>query len=148
MKLNKPTDPLPPAYIKLMDLLSLENIIMPKQDFALAEDCAEAKKHYEIEFSKHPGNVETTSTNLNLRLGYKASCLCGQQEVFTANFHYFVVFSHSNEQGIRALLEDEDVRKILTGIQGDKLIWPYLRRSLLQVLVDAGLPPMVLPALK
>jgi len=135
----------PKEFDSLMQSLSLINIIIPKMDFNLVEGCKIPVKTYHLRIGRSAGNIRVTENQVCIDVGFEAKGLHQKKEIFTCHYHFFVIYSHDNRASIEEYLGNEEIKKILLGIQTDKLVWSYLRRALMQTVVDAGLPPIVLP---
>lgn len=129
----------------LMQNLKLINIIIPKMDFHLGSGCELPVKTYQMHFGRSAGNVRITENQVCVDVGFEAKGLKQKKEIFTCHYHFLVIYSHEDKASVEKYLENEEVKKLLLGIQTDKLVWSYLRRALLQTIVDAGLPPIILP---
>ncbi len=137
-----------PVFSSLMQKLTLVTIVMPKMDFALAGGCTLPQTSYEAKINRSPVRLQNNDNQVCIEVGFQVQGISKETEIFQGHFHFLIIFSHENKDEVTALLENEEVRNVLTGSQTDKLVWSYLRRALLQVVVDAGLPPIVLPLYK
>jgi preprotein translocase subunit SecB len=129
----------------LMQTLKLINIIIPKMDFSLGKGCDLPIKTYQMHVGRSAGNVRVTEKQLCVGVGFEAKGFKQKKDIFTCHYHFLVIYSHEDKASVEKYLENEEVKKLLLGAQTDKLVWSYLRRALLQTIVDAGLPPITLP---
>jgi preprotein translocase subunit SecB len=135
-------------YSDLMGKISLENIITTRMDFSLAGKFDPAQKKYDAKVDRSPVDLKITEKNLFINVAYRIRGISGEDEIFQSHFVFMIIFKHKDKDEISVLTENEKIKKILTTSQTDKLVWSYLRRSLLQVVTDAGLPPIILPLYK
>jgi len=135
-------------YSELIQRLTLVNIIIPKMDFALSDGLTLPQMNYKAKISRSQVELGVEGDQLKVKVGFQIQGINQGKEIFNSHFHFLIVFKHDNKDELEKLIEHEEIRKTLTGSQTDKLVWSYLRRSLLQAVVDAGLPPIVLPLYK
>jgi len=121
---------------------------MPKFDFKLAEGCVIPQPNYEARINRTTGKFILDDDKLSLALRFRIRGLNQETEIFQGNFDFLIIFGHQSKDEISAMLEIEEIKKTFLGNQADKLVWSYFRRVVLQAVVDAGLPPIVLPLYK
>lgn len=144
MKENKSIDTTP-EYLDLIKKISLTSIIVPRIDFALKDGCPLKQVRYEAKINRSPARIHFGSDHLNVEVGFQIHGIHETNEIFQGRFHFLVTFSFEDKAEVENLLEIEEIHKIFTGNQIDKLVWSYLRKTLMQTVVDAGLPPLILP---
>jgi preprotein translocase subunit SecB len=141
MSVNMNTDKL----LELMKFLSLERIIVPRIDFCLEQGCKLPIAKYNSNISRSNSEVNITENLVTVSFGFEVRGKNEEQPVFVGHFHYHIVYKHNNMQLILSLLEDEKVKELFLITQSDKLVWSYFRKTLQDLVVDAGLAPLVLP---
>ncbi len=134
-----------PEYSDLLKKLSLTRIIVPKLDFALKDGCPLKQVRYEAKINRSPAQIHFGNDHLNVEVGFQIYGIHKNNEIFQGRFHFLVTFSFEDKAEVENLMEIEEIRKTFTGSQIDKLVWSYLRKTLMQTVVDAGLPPLILP---
>ncbi len=144
MKENKSIDTTP-EYLDLIKKISLTSIIVPRIDFALKDGYPLKQVGYEAKINRSPARIHFGNDHLNVEVGFQIHGIHETNEIFQGRFHFLVTFSFEDKAEVENLLEKEEIRKTFTGSQIDKLVWSYLRKTLMQTVVDAGLPPLILP---
>lgn len=138
----------PEGYGDFLDNLELVNIIANRADFALQDMISLPVQEYQAQINRSAGEITLSESHLILTVGFQITGIREQQQVFQSHIHYLVVFLHSNREQMEAWLDNPNLKELFCGVQADKLVWPYLRQALSQMLFNAGLPPATLPLLK
>lgn len=139
--------PIPADYSQFLKLIDLARIWIVKMDFALETEC-NPPKEYQMQIGRTPGELKIHEDHLCINLGFEIKGKAEEANVFSGHFHFAIVFTFKDREQVVNLLEDEQIQASFLGAQADKLVWSYLRKALQQVLLDAGLPAVVLPLYK
>ncbi|MDY0151848.1 MAG: hypothetical protein RBS43_06200 [Candidatus Cloacimonas sp.] len=131
-------------YSQLLELIKLAKVWIVKMDFALETDC-NPPQDYQMQIGRSPGELEIHSNYLCINLGYEIKGKSQETDVFSGHYHFAIIFEFTEHDQVATLLEDEQIKVTFLGAQAEKLVWSYLRKALQQVLLDAGLPAVVLP---
>lgn len=131
-------------YSQLLELIRLARIWIVKMDFALETGCA-PPKDYQMQIGRSQSELNIHADYLCITLGFEIKGKSQDTNIFTGHYHFAIVFEFAEHDLVVSLLEDESTKAIFLGAQAEKLVWSYLRRALQQVLLDAGLPAVVLP---
>ncbi|MDY0150781.1 MAG: protein-export chaperone SecB [Candidatus Cloacimonas sp.] len=129
----------------LMNVLHLERIIAPKLDFCLEQGSTFSVAKYKSNISRSASVLSITDSLVTVSFGFEVKGSNEEQPLFVGHFHYQIVYKHSDKQLILTLMDDEKVNQLFLINQSDKLVWSYFRKTLQDMVVDAGLPPLVLP---
>ena len=131
-------------YSQFIKLIDLAKIWMVKMDFILETEC-NPPKEYQMQIGRTPGDLKTYGDHLCINLGFEIKGKAAEINIFTGHYHFAIVFTFKDRDRVLALLKDKQIQASFLGAQADKLVWSYLRNALQQVLLDAGLPAVVLP---
>lgn len=131
-------------YTQLLELIKLARVWIVKMDFALETEC-NPPKDYQMQIGRSPSELEIHDDYLCITLGFEIKGKSQDTNIFTGHYQFAIVFEFAEHDQVVTLLEDEQTKAIFLGAQAEKLVWSYLRRALQQVLLDAGLPAVVLP---
>ncbi len=134
-----------PTVLDLMQLLVLERIIVPQIDFCLVQGSSLPVAKYKSNISRSSSELNVTDNRVTVSFGFEVKGITEEKPLFTGHFHYNIVYKHNDMPRILALLENENVKGQFLVAQSDKLVWSYFRKTLQDMVVDAGLPPLVLP---
>lgn len=134
----------PTNYEQLLKLMQLARIWIVKTDFARETEC-NTPSEYQMQIGRTQSDLDIHENYLCISLGFEIRGKNQESNIFTGHYHFAIVFEFTEHDLVESLLNIENIRRVFLGPQADKLVWPYLRRSLQQVLLDAGLPAVLLP---
>jgi preprotein translocase subunit SecB len=132
---------------ELHSLLELENILVSKIDFT-QESASFIPDVYDADIRSTVPDVNIMESGVQIRVGFELVGTHEEKQVFIGHFHFLVILNADEIDKVESLLEQDEVRAQFVQDQISRMVWPYLRRLVQQVLTDAGFEAFVLPLYK
>ncbi|PKN78981.1 MAG: hypothetical protein CVU48_06640 [Candidatus Cloacimonetes bacterium HGW-Cloacimonetes-1] len=129
---------------ELLSLVEISTVFVLRMDFALMPDM-KIPQPYNLNLGHAPVNLTIRDNEILVVVGFAIDGIANDQPLFSGHFDYQIVFKHDNPSRIKEILEIDEVRSFFCGAQADKIVWSYLRNAVHQILLDAGLPSVVIP---
>lgn len=129
---------------ELLSLMELTNVFVLKMDFALMPGM-QVPQPYNLNLGRAPVNLTIKEKEVLVVVGFEINGAANEKPLFRGHFDFQIVFKHDNQARITEILDNPEVKDTFGGYQADKIVWSYFRKAVHQILLDAGLPTIVIP---
>jgi len=102
----------------------------------------------QVTVKQRVSKISCKKLDLIVELIFEVLCMREGKIYWKSTYTYKLFFGLENEETIRNVLDDDELRSVFEKRQVPQFIWPYLRQELQTDTSKAGIPIFILPPRK